>query len=82
VEGNAGAGTAFRGHLLGLGHHLYSEPAVNQWALIKNRRIINVVTTAGTRASVAARWPTYEVKALESLPQDMLDSYQYWNERP
>jgi hypothetical protein len=55
---------------------------VNQWALIKNRRIINVVTTAGTRASVAARWPTYEVKALESLPQDMLDSYQYWNERP
>jgi hypothetical protein len=53
-----------------------------EWALLKNGRIVNVVTTTMCKRRMQERYPDYEVAWLYSLPDEVKQQYQHWNERP
>lgn len=55
---------------------------MSEWALLRNGRIVNVVTTAHGIEQVRDTFPDYEVADLWSLPSTTQEAYQYWNERP
>jgi len=55
---------------------------MHTWALMKNGRVCNTVTTLMPLDQVKEFWPDYEVKELFSLPANVLDDYEFWNERP
>jgi hypothetical protein len=51
-------------------------------ALLKDGRIVNVVTTSASKIALQERWPEYEVRDLEDVPMHVRSNYQYWSERP
>lgn len=59
---------------------------MTEYALLRNGEIINVVTTSGGMEAaerVAERCEDdVTVVPLDSLPDDVKQRYQYWNERP
>lgn len=55
---------------------------MNQWALISNGAVVSVVTTNRTKREVEKLHPEYTVADLWSLPSNVQESYQFWNERP
>lgn len=55
---------------------------MNEWALLKNGRIVNVVMTSRVKSEVQRMYPGFEVADLYSLPPHVQQSYQYWNDRP
>lgn len=55
---------------------------MNEWALLKNGRIINVVMTSLPKTHMQQTYPNYEVADLYSLPPEVQQGYHYWNERP
>lgn len=55
---------------------------MNLWALLKNGRIARTVTTTMCLSHMQQEYPDYEVKAFYSLPDNVLEDYQYYRERP
>jgi hypothetical protein len=57
---------------------------VNEWALCKNNRIVNVVTTSCSLQEMRARYfgSGYYIVALNDLPLSVKQQYQYWEDRP
>jgi hypothetical protein len=55
---------------------------MNEWALLKGGRIVNVVMTSRVLSEVQRMYPDYEVANLYSLPAPVQQAYPYWNERP
>lgn len=53
-----------------------------EYALLISGRVQNVVTTSAPLAEVKARWPSFEVKLLESCSQQQLEAYEFWDKRP
>ena len=52
------------------------------WALLKDGKIVNTVTTTLSKRYMQERYPDYLVADLYNLPRDVQEAYQYWNERP
>lgn len=55
---------------------------MNEWALLKDGQIVNVVNTTMCKRHVAERFPGHEVQSLYSVPADVLERYEYYRERP
>lgn len=55
---------------------------MREWALLKGGAIVNVVTTSAAKSEVEKLHPDYQVADLYSLPSNVQENYQYWNERP
>ena len=55
---------------------------MNQFALLSNGAITNVVATNRTKAEVEKLHPDYQVADLWALPSNVQEAYQFWNERP
>jgi len=55
---------------------------MNEWALLKDGQIIDVITTVGTKSEVHKQYPQYEVADLYSLPTTVQQRYRFWDERP
>lgn len=55
---------------------------MNEFALMKDGKIANVVSTPRAKDKVQAMYPGYEVKHLDDVPDAVKVMYQYWNERP
>lgn len=55
---------------------------MNTWALLKEGRIVNTVTSVSGKGVVQKMFPEYEVADIYSLPPNVQEAYQYWNERP
>ena len=55
---------------------------MNTWALLLNDRIVNTVTTEHNVEQVRDTFPGYEVRDIYTLPRNVQEAYQYWNERP
>lgn len=55
---------------------------MNEWALMHRGRIVNVVMTSMSKDQVQEHHPTYHVQALDTVPDDVLEQYQYWRDRP
>jgi hypothetical protein len=53
-----------------------------EWALLKDGRIVNVVTTNRCKRHMQERFPDYEITELYRLPDDVKQRYRYWSERP
>lgn len=54
---------------------------MNQWALLKDGAIVNVVTTTICKRHLMEQFPGHEVKSLYSLPTDVLEAYEFYRER-
>lgn len=55
---------------------------MNEWALLKNGHIVNVILTSRVQSEVQRMYPGYEVANLYELPASVQQAYQYWAERP
>jgi hypothetical protein len=55
---------------------------MNEWALLRNGRIVNVVTTNCSKTEVEQHYPSCVVRDLYSLPSSVLEQYEYWSTRP
>ena len=55
---------------------------MNEWALLKDGQIVDVITTVGTKSEVAKQYPDFEVADLYSLSSTVQKRYRYWNQRP
>lgn len=55
---------------------------MHTWALLKSGKIVNTVTTNSGIRHMQAHYPDYEVADIYTLPTDVQQAYQYWNERP
>jgi hypothetical protein len=55
---------------------------MTEWALLREGRIINVVTTSATITTVREWHPNYQVRDLYSLPAEVQRAYRYWDDRP
>lgn len=55
---------------------------MTEWALLRNGRIVNVVTTDATQGEMRAMYPGYVIRNIYTLSDTVLNEYQYWNERP
>lgn len=56
--------------------------AVNEWALLKDGQIVDVITTVGSRGEVAKQYPNFQVVDLYSLSSTVQKRYRYWTQRP
>lgn len=55
---------------------------MNHWALLKNGKIWTTVTTTSCLQHMQKHYPDSEVKDFNSLPEHVLEAYQYYRERP
>jgi hypothetical protein len=55
---------------------------MNEWALLKGGRIVNVVTTTKCKRHMMECHPGHEVQSLYGLPPDVLEAYEFYRERP
>jgi len=55
---------------------------MTEWALLRNGKIVNVVTTYANLEEMQKSYPGYVIKDIYTLPDSVLQKYQYWNERP
>ena len=55
---------------------------MNTWALLKNGKIVNTITTSSGIKHMQEHYPDFEIKDIYSLPSNVQEAYQYWNERP
>jgi hypothetical protein len=55
---------------------------VNEWALLKGGRIVNVIMTSSGKKHMQEHYPEHEVADINSLPTHVREAYQYWRERP
>lgn len=55
---------------------------MNEWALLKDGQIVDVITTVGTKSEVQKWYPQYEVADLYSLSDAIQKAYRHWRERP
>jgi hypothetical protein len=56
--------------------------AMNEWALLKDGHIVDVITTVATRSEVAKQYPGHQVADLHGLPPTVQKRYRYWDGRP
>lgn len=54
----------------------------NQFALIKNGDVVNIVTTRSAKSVVRQKFPNFQVLLLSEVPQAALERYRYWDDRP
>ncbi|AON96841.1 hypothetical protein BI081_gp090 [Mycobacterium phage Tonenili] len=52
------------------------------YALMRNGRIINTVTTVASQEEVERRFKTFDVKPIDEVPLSVRQAYKYWDERP
>jgi hypothetical protein len=57
---------------------------ISEWAMVKNGRVVNVITTSSlrSRAELRRKYPGYDMVPVHSLPPSALDHYEYWDKRP
>lgn len=55
---------------------------MNEWALLRDGQIIDVITTVSAKSEVQKQYPQCEVADLHSLSDATQKAYRYWNERP
>lgn len=55
---------------------------MNEWALLKGGRIVNVIMTSRMKSEVQRMYPEHEVEDLYSLPSNVQQAYPHWNDRP
>jgi hypothetical protein len=55
---------------------------MNEWAVVKDGHIVNVITTRHPKRDLQQRYPAYEIVALADLPAKVLKDYRFWDERP
>lgn len=55
---------------------------MSQWALLKGNDIHMVFITTKSRVDMERNYPDYTVRDLSSMPTDVQERYQFWDERP
>ena len=55
---------------------------MNEWALLKEGRVVNVVMTNMCKSHMQKKYPDFEVADIYRLPAHVQEGYRYWNERP
>jgi hypothetical protein len=55
---------------------------MNEWALLKAGKIINIIMTSRVKSEVERMYPGYQVADVYGLPPHVRQAYGYWNERP
>lgn len=55
---------------------------MNEWALLKNGQITDVITTVSTRSEIQRQYPDFQVADIYSLPAHVQKQYRYWFDRP
>ena len=55
---------------------------MNEWALLKDGQIVDVITTVGSKTEVAQQYPDFQVADIYSLPSTVQKRYRHWKQRP
>lgn len=55
---------------------------MNTWALLKDGKIVNTITTSSCKKHMQEHYPDHEIADIYDLPDHVCQAYQYWNERP
>lgn len=55
---------------------------MNLWALLKDGKIVNTVTTNSCRRHMQEHHPDFEVQSFWSLPESVREAYEFYRERP
>ena len=56
--------------------------AVKEYALMRNGKIVNCVTTSMDVDQLRERYSGYQVMLLSEAPQAARESYEFWHIRP
>jgi len=55
---------------------------VNEWAIMKEGHVVNVITTVQSRQETQQQFPDYEIADIYSLPSHQQKQYEHWFDRP
>ena len=55
---------------------------MNSYALMKNGSVVDMSLTGKTLTEMKEAWPDYDELPESWVPQEAMDNYRYWSERP